>query len=105
MNTYNKTLMNKTLTKKQLLSAVKAIPDDQDFVWDGIDEDERPVSPAEFATAIKKRGRPTGSQKEAVSLRLDKNVVEGFRAYGKGWQSKINQVLSDFLKQAERTGT
>ncbi|WP_409046377.1 BrnA antitoxin family protein [Mannheimia haemolytica] len=34
-----------------------------------------------------------------VSLRLDKSVLEAFRASGKGWQSRINQVLSDFVKQ------
>lgn len=100
MNTYKNTSMNKSLTKKQLLSAVKAIPEHQDFIWDGIDEDDRPVTPTEFNTAIKKRGRPTGSQKEKISLRLDKAVLDAFRASGKGWQSRINQVLSDFLKQA-----
>lgn len=46
-----------------------------------------------------KRGRPAGSKKELVSLRLDKSVLEAFRASGKGWQSRINQVLSDFVKQ------
>lgn len=95
MNTYETISMN----KKQLLAAVKAIPEHQDFVWDGVDEDDRPVSSAEFEAAVKQRGRPQGSQKEKISLRLDKSVVEAFRASGKGWQSRINQVLSDFLKQ------
>lgn len=99
MTTYNNTLTNKTLTKKQLLSAIQEIPESQDFVWNGEEEDERPVTQAEFEAALKKRGRPAGSKKELVSLRLDKNVVEAFRASGKGWQSRINQVLSDFVKQ------
>ncbi|HGO5824388.1 TPA: BrnA antitoxin family protein [Mannheimia haemolytica] len=68
-------------------------------MWDGVDEEDRPVTQAEFETAIKKRGRPVGSQKELVSLRLDRTVLEAFRASGKGWQSRINQVLSDFVKQ------
>lgn len=100
MNTYKTTLTNKPLTKKQLLSAIESISKNQYFVWDGVDEDDRPVTQAEFETAIKKRGRPSGSQKELVSLRLDKTVLEAFRASGKGWQSRINQVLSDFIKQA-----
>lgn len=99
MNTYKNTLKNKSFTKQPLLSAIKSIPESQDFVWNGVDEDDRPVTQTEFETAIKKRGRPVGSQKELVSLRLDKSVIEAFRVSGKGWQSRINQVLSDFVKQ------
>lgn len=83
--------------KVELLNKIKAIPENQDFVWDG-DEDDRPVTKSEFEIAIKKRGRPRGSNKELVSLRLDKTVVAAFRARGKGWQSRINQVLADFLR-------
>jgi uncharacterized protein (DUF4415 family) len=38
-------------------------------------------------------GRPAGSAKQAVSIRLDKDVLEKFRATGPGWQSRINAVL------------
>lgn len=100
MNTYKQISMNSRKTKSELLAEIKAIPSSEDFVWNGEDEDDRPVSKAEFATAVKKRGRPNGSQKEQVSLRLDKAVLETFRATGKGWQSRINQALNDFLKQA-----
>lgn len=48
MNTYNNTLNNKNLEKKQLLMAIQAIPASQDFIWDGKDDDERPVTPSEF---------------------------------------------------------
>ena len=40
------------------------------------------------------RGRPRlETPKKLVSLRLDQDVVEKFRATGKGWQSRINDVL------------
>jgi uncharacterized protein (DUF4415 family) len=40
------------------------------------------------------RGRPKlQTPKKLVSLRLDQDVVEKFRATGKGWQSRINDVL------------
>ena len=42
---------------------------------------------------IVRRGRPPGSAKSLVSLRLDKAVVDRFRADGPGWQSRINEVL------------
>lgn len=38
-------------------------------------------------------GRPPGSAKQAVSIRLDKDVLEKFRATGPGWQSRINEAL------------
>jgi uncharacterized protein (DUF4415 family) len=39
------------------------------------------------------RGRPKlETPKKLVSLRLDQDVVEKFRATGKGWQSRINDV-------------
>ena len=40
-----------------------------------------------------RRGRPPGSAKRLVSLRLDKAVLDAFRAGGPGWQSRINQAL------------
>jgi len=40
------------------------------------------------------RGRPKlETPKKLVSLRLDQDVIEKFRATGKGWQSRINDVL------------
>lgn len=39
--------------------------------------------------------RPT---KERVGLRLDREVVEHFRATGPGWQSRINEVLVRHVK-------
>ncbi|MEA3030553.1 MAG: hypothetical protein QOG13_1878 [Sphingomonadales bacterium] len=38
-------------------------------------------------------GRPRGSAKQAVSIRLDREVVEKFKATGRGWQSRINEAL------------
>ncbi|HEY6817538.1 MAG TPA: BrnA antitoxin family protein [Croceibacterium sp.] len=40
-----------------------------------------------------RRGRPPGSAKRLVSLRLDQAVLDAFRAGGPGWQSRINQAL------------
>lgn len=38
-------------------------------------------------------GRPKGTNKEQVALRLDKDVLAKFRATGPGWQTRINEVL------------
>ncbi|RME64489.1 MAG: hypothetical protein D6782_08175 [Alphaproteobacteria bacterium] len=42
----------------------------------------------------RRRGRPPGYTKERVSIRLDKDVVEYFKAKApKGWQTDINAAL------------
>lgn len=39
-------------------------------------------------------GRPvTGSGKQLVSLRIDRDILERFKAGGPGWQSRINDAL------------
>jgi uncharacterized protein (DUF4415 family) len=40
-----------------------------------------------------RRGRPAGSSKQLVSLRLDTAILDHFRATGPGWQSRINELL------------
>ena len=48
----------------------------------------------ELAEAMRKtRGPQKAETKVAVTLRLDRDVVERFRASGKGWQSRINEIL------------
>ena len=40
-----------------------------------------------------RRGRPPGSTKRLVSLRLDEAVIEAFSAAGPGWQTRVNAAL------------
>jgi uncharacterized protein (DUF4415 family) len=43
---------------------------------------------------IKTRGRPKlANAKQPVKLRLDPEVIEGFRAQGPGWQGRMNEAL------------
>ena len=47
---------------------------------------------------LTKPGRPLlENPKKQVTLRLDPDVVERFRATGKGWQSRINAELRKAL--------
>jgi uncharacterized protein (DUF4415 family) len=39
------------------------------------------------------RGPQKAPTKQQVTLRLDRDVVERFRATGEGWQSRINEAL------------
>lgn len=51
------------------------------------------VAPEIVATCHRARGRPKGSMKMLISLRLDQDVIAHFRATGPGWQSRINEAL------------
>jgi uncharacterized protein (DUF4415 family) len=46
-----------------------------------------------------RRGRPKAdSTKVALTVRYDADVVEAFKATGKGWQTRMNAALRDWLK-------
>lgn len=50
-----------------------------------------------------RRGRPkSDAPKEAVSLRLDPDVLTHYRATGPGWQSRINEDLRKAAKLKAR---
>ncbi|HEV8030981.1 MAG TPA: BrnA antitoxin family protein [Stellaceae bacterium] len=43
---------------------------------------------------VRRVGRPKGSgTKELVTLRIDRDVLDRFRADGPGWQTRLNDVL------------
>jgi len=72
------------------------------YVWDGKNEDDRPLTREEMQAGIeayrKQRGRPTGSDKESTTIRFDRDVLAAFRAAGPGWQTRMNAALRDWLK-------
>jgi uncharacterized protein (DUF4415 family) len=72
------------------------------YVWDGKNEDDRPLTREEMQTGIeayrKQRGRPAGSDKESTTIRFDREVLAAFRAAGPGWQTRMNAALRDWLK-------
>lgn len=50
-----------------------------------------------------KRGRPKAeTTKQAVSLRLDADVLAHYRGSGRGWQSRINAALRKATKLPEK---
>jgi uncharacterized protein (DUF4415 family) len=72
------------------------------YVWDGEDEDDRPLTREEMQAGIeayrRQRGRPSGSDKESTTIRFDRDVLAAFRAGGPGWQTRMNAALRDWLK-------
>ena len=41
------------------------------------------------------RGLQKKPTKVAISIRLDEDIVEAFKANGKGWQTKLNDILRE----------
>lgn len=46
-----------------------------------------------------RRGRPPAEvTKTPIKLRLDPDIVEAFKGSGRGWQTRMNDALRDWLK-------
>jgi uncharacterized protein (DUF4415 family) len=49
------------------------------------------------------RGRPQKEGKKvSTTVRLDPDVLEAFQQEGKGWQTRINQVLREHMPKREK---
>lgn len=64
------------------------------------------VMPPEFMNMLrhhekqrKTRGKQMQPTKQSVTLRLSPEVIAAFKASGKGWQTRINAVLLDYINQ------
>ena len=75
--------------------------------WDGVKSptlsDEmlsrmKPVRESHPNIPRRVRGPQKGPLKKPVSIRLSPEVVEYFKSQGKGWQTKINNILHDYIK-------
>jgi uncharacterized protein (DUF4415 family) len=52
---------------------------------------------------VVRRGRPTAATtKQAISIRLDKDVLAHFREAGSGWQARINATLRRSMANTKR---
>lgn len=93
-----------TTQRKAALAALKNAPPGGDYVWDGVDENERPLTHQEMQNGIqayrKKRGRPaSASRKEQVSVRYSPEVLSYFRSTGEGWQTRMDAALRLLVKK------
>lgn len=95
--------MAKSAKRKHLAD----IPDDDNPEWTPEDfAKARPASevlhdifPKNVADTILKRGRPLKEVTKApVSIRLSPDVLEAFRMTGRGWQTRVDEALKDWLK-------
>ena len=70
-------------------------------------QDARPAAeavPAVVERWRRTRGKQKAPTKEAISIRLDREVLAYYRATGKGWQNRINETLLKYgVKEGAQT--
>ena len=44
------------------------------------------------------------AEKERISIRLDEDILEFFRSQGRGYQSRINKVLREYMTVRQHKG-
>jgi len=63
------------------------------------DPDTYELTDEEFKR-LRPMGRPKAEiTKERITIRLSPEVVETFRATGKGWQSRMDKALKDYVRE------
>ncbi len=54
--------------------------------------------PEKFAEAPVRRGRPPLARpKVSTTIRLSQDVIDHFRSGGRGWQTRIDEALRDWI--------
>ena len=61
------------------------------------------ADPLHIVRGIVRKGLKPFSPKRAISLRVDPDVLEWFRAQGAGWQTTMNAVLKAYKEAASRS--
>jgi uncharacterized protein (DUF4415 family) len=83
---------------------ISPTPEEDAAIARGIaaDPDTYELTDAEFAQLKPARGRPKGSvaaeRKATLNMRITPATLERFRESGPGWQSRIDALLTEWLK-------
>jgi uncharacterized protein (DUF4415 family) len=57
------------------------------------------VFPELAASAKRTRGKQRAPTKQLISLRLDRTVIDAFKASGPGWQRRMNEALKSAVRR------
>ncbi len=56
------------------------------------------LTPEAFAKEIVRRGLKPVERKTQLTLRIDSDVVEWFKSQGRGYQTRINELLRAYME-------
>lgn len=88
--------MSKKSASKQSLTDWERLDAMQDEDIDLSDAPE--ITPEMFARAVVRRGLKTPPGKQQITIRLDEDVLQWFRAQGEGYQTRINALLRAYME-------
>ena len=71
---------------------------DEDIDFSDIPE----ISPEKFAQGIVRKGLKPVNRKSQITLRIDSEVLDWFRARGSGYQSQMNAVLRAYKEAHDK---
>jgi uncharacterized protein (DUF4415 family) len=91
-------MLKESLTDWKRLDALK----DEDINLSDVEA----ITPEMFARTVVRRGLKPPPGKQQVTIRLDEDVLEWFRAQGRGYQTRINSLLRAYMEahQAKAAG-
>lgn len=55
--------------------------------------------PQELTTVLGARGKQKAPTKISTTVRFDAEVIEAFKSTGRGWQTRMNEALKDWLSE------
>ena len=74
----------------------------QGFERDDAPDLSRGGWPEKFAKVSVRRGRPRLARpKVSTTIRLSQDVVDHFKAAGRGWQTRIDEALREWIKNRD----
>jgi uncharacterized protein (DUF4415 family) len=50
----------------------------------------------------RKRGRPPGSNKTQINVRIDNDILKWLKRAGRGYQTKLNEVLRKIMELSNK---
>ena len=82
----------------------RPVPDEDNPPTTAVDWDHAIVTPGGGVTATlaalrRSRGPQKAARKVPTALRLSPEVVAFFKAGGRGWQTRVDEVLKQYVKQ------
>lgn len=60
------------------------------------------ITPEQFAKGVVMKGLKPLERKTLLSLRVDQDVLEWFKAQGPGYQTKMNQLLRAYMEAHQK---
>jgi uncharacterized protein (DUF4415 family) len=66
---------------------------DDEIDFSDVDE----ITPEMFAQAVVRRGLKPAPKKQQITLRVDSDVIKWFKSHGRGYQTKINDLLRAYM--------